>query len=113
LSINRARRKEKGKGWNMIRFQWDAEKAESNWHKHGVTFKEASSAFEDPHVLTWEDRIVNNEQRWGTLGISRYKRLLFVAHTITIKEDEDEIIRIISARDAEPREGRKYGNRTL
>jgi uncharacterized protein len=32
----------------MLDFEWDAEKAESNRKKHGVSFAEAMTAFRDP-----------------------------------------------------------------
>jgi len=95
----------------MIRFEWDAKKAESNRRKHGKTFEEAETVFEDPYVLSWKDRIIQGEQRWQTMGYSSYQNLLFIAHTTTIENDEDEIIRIISARTAEPHERRVYENR--
>jgi len=95
----------------MSRFEWDDEKAEANWRKHGISFEEASTSFYDRCVFTRPDRIINGEQRWRTIGFSTRGRLLFIAHTVTIDADEDEIIRIISARTAEPHEGRVYGNR--
>jgi len=97
----------------MIRFEWDAGKAESNWHKHKITFEEAAAIFGDPHILTWQDRIVDNEERWSSIGYSEDKRLIFGAYTYRIEEQEDEVVRIISARQPSPRERRLYGNRTL
>jgi len=97
----------------MIRFRWDARKAEINLKKHETTFDEAASVFYDPGVVSWQDDLIDGELRWRTIGVSEQNRLLFVAHTTTIEEDEDEIVRIISARDATPRERRLYGNREL
>ena len=36
-------------------FEWDTEKAESNIRKHGVSFDEAASVFDDPLFITLLD----------------------------------------------------------
>jgi len=55
-----------------------------------------------------QDRIENAEHRWQTLGsVGRYL-LLLVAHTVRDDQDGSEIIRIISARRAEPKERKRY-----
>ena len=87
-------------------FEWDDEKAASNFRKHGVRFEIASKVFDDPLAKSAQDRVVNGECRWQTIGMAQ-GRLLKVAHTV--RDDENtEIIRIISARHAEPRERRGY-----
>ena len=94
-----------------IRFEWDAAKAASNRHKHGIGFETAIRAFADPFALTAQDRIEGGEQRWQTLGMVEGCLLLLIAHTVR-DEDEDgrpvEIIRIISARVADRKERRRY-----
>jgi uncharacterized protein len=88
------------------RFEWDPEKARSNLRKHGISFETATFAFDDPYSITEIDRIEGGEYRWQTIGMAFGVSLLLVAHTV---EDEDvEVIRIISARRAEPSERRKY-----
>ncbi len=52
----------------MLLFQWDAGKAASNKRKHGIAFEEAMLVFEDPYALFEEDRVVEGETRWLTLG---------------------------------------------
>jgi uncharacterized DUF497 family protein len=93
------------------RFEWDPAKAASNLRKHRVSFETAIRAFADPFALTDPDRIKDGEQRWQTLGVVDGYYLLLVAHTIR-DEDEDgqlvEIIRIISAREADRKERRRY-----
>ena len=89
------------------RFEWDKAKAESNLRKHRVSFEMAIRAFSDPFAVVEQDRIENGEHRWQTLGIVDGYLLLLVAHTVFDDEDGTEIIRIISARRAEPKE-RKY-----
>lgn len=90
------------------RFEWDQAKADSNRRKHGISFETAVRAFADPFALTVQDRIEQGEQRWQTLGIADGYLLLLVAHTVWDDEDGAEVIRIISARRAEPKERKRY-----
>jgi uncharacterized DUF497 family protein len=64
-------------------------------------------AFSEPLALVEQDRIESGELRWQTLGMVDDVVLLLVAHTVT-EDDDAEIIRIISARRAEPKERRRY-----
>ena len=98
-----------------IRFEWDEAKNVSNRRKHGISFEEASQVFWDPLHVTVDDRVVDGEQRWQTLGLARRSAgallLLLVSHTI--REDLEpgtfiEVIRIISARKATPMERKSY-----
>lgn len=90
-----------------IRFEWDANKSATNLSKHRVSFDLAKLVFYDPFALVEQDRIEGGEQRWQTLGMVDGTLLLLVAHTAW-EEDEVEVIRIISARRAEPKERRRY-----
>ena len=82
----------------------DESKDAINRKKHRVSFPEASEVFFDPLIVTVADyRHAVDELRFFSLGETRAKRLLAVAHT-----EEDELIRIISARDATATERRKY-----
>ena len=90
------------------RFEWDPAKAESNRRKHGVSFETATRVFADPFALTVQDRIEQGESRWQTLGIVEGYLLLLVAHTIWDDDEGTEVIRIISARRAEPKERKRY-----
>jgi uncharacterized DUF497 family protein len=91
-----------------IRFEWNPGKAKSNLSKHGVSFENATRVFADPFALVEQNRIKNGEHRWQTLGIVSGYLLLLVAHTVRDDEDGIEIIRIISARRAEPKERKRY-----
>jgi uncharacterized DUF497 family protein len=91
-----------------IRFEWDTKKAENNLKKHHVSFETAARVFADPFALVKQDRIESGELRWQTLGIVDGYMLLLVAHTVRDDEDGTEVIRIISARRAEPRERKSY-----
>ena len=91
----------------MLRFEWDEAKAKTNERKHGVRFEDALLVFADPFALVEQDRIESGELRWQTLGLVGGMILLLVAHTVRI-EEEDEIIRIISARRAVRKERKLY-----
>jgi uncharacterized DUF497 family protein len=91
-----------------IRFEWNPAKAESNLRKHHVSFETATRVFADPFALVKQDRIENGGHRWQILGLVDGYLLLLVAHTIRYDEDGIEVIRIISARRAEPKERKRY-----
>ena len=91
----------------MLRFEWDEAKAKTNERKHGVRFEDAMLVFADPFALVEQDHIESGELRWQTLGLVGGMVLLLVAHTVRI-EEEDEIIRIISARRAVRKERKLY-----
>ena len=91
----------------MVRFEWDETKARSNARKHGVRFEDAMLVFADPYALVEQDRMEGGEFRWQTLGLAGGVVLLLVAHTVR-SEQEDEIIRIISARKAVRKERKRY-----
>jgi len=91
-----------------LRFEWDADKAMSNLRKHGVSFEVAARVFLDPFALTVQDRVEEGEYRWQTIGAIDGTLVLLVVHADR-EEDEIEVIRIISARPATPKERRNYG----
>ena len=88
-----------------MRYQWDSEKAELNFRKHGVRFSDAVSVFEDDLALTIEDECFE-ERRWVTLGQDLFGRLLVLVYVL-----RDDEIRIISARKAKPKERSQYGRK--
>jgi uncharacterized DUF497 family protein len=97
-----------------IRFEWDNEKAENNFSKHGVSFEISTRVFADLFAVVKQDRIENGEYRWQTLGVVDGYLLLLVAHAVRDDVDGTEVIRIISARRAEPKERKRYEqNRSL
>lgn len=91
----------------MRRIIWDPEKERKNIKKHGIDFKTAATVFEDPFQVNVQDRFENGEYRWQTVGFSKIHGclLLLVAHTLELNDgdegDNDEYIRIISARKAD------------
>lgn len=92
----------------QARFEWDVAKAQRNRNKHGVSFETAARVFADPFALAKPDRIEGGERRWQTLGMVEGRVVLLVAHTVRDGDDGNEIIRIISARRADPNERKHY-----
>jgi uncharacterized DUF497 family protein len=90
-----------------MRFDWDDRKDASNLRKHGIDFDTASLAFDDPLHLLILDHEVDGEQRWQLIGMAADVALLVVVPT-SRNDVDDELVRIISARKAEPYERRRY-----
>jgi len=87
-------------------FEWDDEKAQSNLKKHGVSFEEGATIFNDPGTATISDPDHSeDEDRYISIGKSVIRRLLTVIHTY-----RKERIRLISARKATKAEKKNYEN---
>ena len=87
-------------------FEWDDEKAQSNLKKHGVSFEEAATIFNDPRIATISDPDhSDNEERYVSIGMSVIMRLLSVIHTFRKERN-----RLISARKATKAEKKNYEN---
>jgi uncharacterized protein len=85
-------------------FEWDDEKATSNFKKHKITFEEAATVFLDPFSITIADPDHSeNELRYVDIGRSEGDRLLVVVYT-----ERNSKIRLISCRQATYRERRLY-----
>jgi hypothetical protein len=89
-----------------MRFEWDENKNLLNQKKHKLSFATASLVFDDPFALSRKDRFEDGEERWQTIGVIGAVLVILVAHTVGF--EEDEVIRIISARKATRAERRKY-----
>ncbi len=90
-----------------VRFEWDPRKSRSNKAKHGVSFEEARSAFLDENARVIPDpEHSDDEERFVLLGMSIRLRVVVVCHCY---RRSDQVIRIISARRADPAERRQYG----
>ena len=78
-------------------FEWDPEKAGENLRRHGISFEEAASVFDDMDCRTQPDveHSTPGEERDRTIGQSKRRRTLVVIHTT-----RGDTIRIISARKA-------------
>jgi len=86
----------------MMNYDWDPNKAKSNYKKHGVRFAEAVGVFEDERAITIQDEH-ESEDRFITIGRDFLSRTLVVIYTF-----RDVVIRIISARKATVRERKIY-----
>lgn len=85
-------------------YEWDENKAATNLSKHGVSFEEAKTVFDDPLYVDFYDPDHSNEEhRFILLGQSAQGRLLFVSYM-----ERNSTIRLISAREATPSERRAY-----
>ena len=83
--------------------EWDPGKAATNYAKHHVKFADAVAVLEDDLALTIRDPGIADEERWMTLGLDGFGRLLVVIYTW-----RGERIRLISARRATGREKSQY-----
>src|ERR1700690_2418569 len=90
-----------------MNFEWDEAKNRRNLAKHGFSFENAKLVFQDPHALSYQDREVDREERWQTLGVLERSVLVLVAHTYR-EENGEAVVRIISARKASLSERRAY-----
>jgi uncharacterized DUF497 family protein len=84
-------------------FVWDSDKSASNLSAHGLRFEPAREAFLDP-LARYEDASPDQEARQACIGLTTEYRLLYVVHVIR----EGGVLRLISARLAEPAERRRY-----
>jgi uncharacterized DUF497 family protein len=83
----------------MNLFEWDKKKNELNIFKHDVSFEEASTVFRDEYAVTlFDEEHSNDENRFIIIGISENLLELAVCHCY--RGDNENIIRIISARKA-------------
>lgn len=88
----------------MTKFEWDADKEHRNFRKHGVTFAEAQTVFDDAVARIEDDPDHSfGEHRELIIGYSRQGRLLMVSFV-----QRDDTLRIISARRAETRERKRH-----
>ena len=88
-----------------MQFEWDEDKDAANQEKHGVAFVEAQTVFFDDDAILYDDPDhSDDEERFLLVGVSATLRLLVVVHCVRDAGSDDEVIRIISARQATNRE---------
>ena len=86
---------------------WDNNKNKENIRKHKISFEEAKTVFYDPQGKLIDDPDHSGEEaRFVILGLSKMLNLLVVCHCY---RENDEIIRIITARKATKKESKHYG----
>jgi len=90
-----------------VDFEWDNNKSRTNLSKHGISFDEAKTIFDDPLYIDFYDPDHSeNEQRYIIFGTSERGRVLMVSYT-----ERGNRIHIISARKATPAERESYEER--
>lgn len=93
---------------NQRKHLWDVKKAEANLVKHGISFEEAITVFDDSYAVIFDDELhSNSEAREIIIGHSNRNRLLLVVFVERVDH-----IRIISARRATAKERRDYAEGT-
>jgi len=89
-----------------IRFEWNEIKNRANLIKHKISFEEAKTVFYNENArLISDSSHSNGENRFILLGLSHNTKILVVVHTY---KEQDELIRIISARKATKKENEYY-----
>lgn len=95
-----------------IKFEWDYFKENANKIKHKIDFQRASTIFNDPNSITIFDlKHSQVEERWITIGLDGSNIELVVIHTEKYINNDELIIRIISARKATKNERTTYRRR--
>jgi uncharacterized DUF497 family protein len=88
----------------FMEFEWDEEKAAANLAKHGVSFEEAMTVFDDPLYVDFYDPDHSvDEHRYIIIGESQKRRLLIVSYT-----ERDDVVRLISTREVTRGERETY-----
>lgn len=91
----------------QLEFEWHEEKAKANLRKHGISFEEAKTVFNDPFSITIADPTHSiDEDRFIDIGLSATGRLLVVVYA-----ERGTNIRLISCRRATKTERRTYEQR--
>lgn len=87
-----------------MKFEWDGNKAARNLSKHGVSFEEAKTVFDDPLYIDFYDPDHSeDEARYLIIGASNRRRLMIVSYT-----ERAGSIRLISAREVTRSEREAY-----
>lgn len=85
-------------------YERDEEKAARNLEKHGISFADAATVFDDPlYVDFYDPDHSSDEQRYLVIGMSREGHLVIVSYTET-----SDVIRLISAREVTSAERKAY-----
>lgn len=89
---------------NCEGFQWDKGNLNKNWIRHNVSNVECEQVFFNKAFLVVEDsKHSQKENRWFALGRTNIDRHLFIVFTV-----RKNLIRVISAREMNKKEKRKY-----
>ena len=86
-----------------MKILFDPNKNAANLKKHGVSLAEGDGVLDDPLALTMEDEFVESEQRFVSIGMNAFGRLMVVVYSY-----RGDDVRLISVRNPEPKERRAY-----
>ena len=89
-----------------MRVEWHPAKAKSNLAKHGFSFSDAETVFDDEFSISIPDAGLVSEERFVVVGVDALGRILVVSYTY-----RQDSIRVISARRATQSERKEYGRR--
>ncbi len=90
----------------MLSFEWDENKNEINKKKHGISFETAQEVFYDDNAILFDDPDHSvGEERFLIIGMTRSLKVCIVSHCY---RDQDNVIRLISAREATKHERKTY-----
>ncbi len=89
-----------------IIFEWDENKNNINKAKHGISFEEAREVFADENAVLFDDPDHSvGEERFLIIGTTESSKICIVSHCY---RHNDDVIRIISAREATKNEKQIY-----
>ena len=91
---------------DTINFEWDENKNQINKKKHGLSFETAQEVFYDEFAVVFDDPDHSiGEERFLIIGMTESSKICIVSHCY---RNSDNVIRIISAREATKREKKIY-----
>lgn len=90
-----------------MNFEWDERKNKQNIRKHGIDFADAVAMFDHPMLVSLDTRKQYAEDRWIGIGLLRAT----VAVVVYVEWEDEETIRILSARKATKHESKEYHKR--
>ena len=91
---------------DTLNFEWDEHKNEINKKKHGLSFETATEVFYDELAILFDDPDhSDDEERFLIIGMLKSSKICIVSHCY---RDNDNVIRLISARMATKSEIRYY-----
>ncbi|CAN5639550.1 BrnT family toxin [soil metagenome] len=92
-----------------MRFDWDKNKAKTNQADHQVSFEEATFVFSDEWAIQEFDDSHSDaeENRFTIIGLAE-TRILSVTYSVEIDDRNEEVIRLISAREARGLDRKDY-----
>lgn len=89
-----------------ILFEWDENKNTINKKKHGLSFEKAKEVFYDDDAILFDDPDHSiGEERFLIIGMLKSSKVCIVSHCY---RDNNNVIRIISARQATKNEKNTY-----